>query len=120
MKNLFLSPANLFRLSFVMLALATAPVFAGDNDKIMDTNSEDTAYTQALHEMAVEMEVTEKRNNLFTPSAQIKIYDSNYNLVKEVSATEEGLVDDQETMNLIFQSTELMKLNNTTYYLLNI
>lgn len=118
MKNLITSTAKVFKLSLVMLAFASAPVFAGGNEKIEVNKADAEAYEDALSDMEKELKENEDRKNIYTPTLQIKFYDSNFNIVREADIPQNGFIEDAELLILISQSYEFMKFENTTHYIL--
>lgn len=122
MKKLTTFALKVFKLSLVIVALASAPVFAGGNDdkiKAKKSDADTEAYALALAEMKDALNEAEQHERSLTPMSQIKIYDSNFNLVKEATIPDDGIVEDKELLKLLRQSSELMKYEYMTYYILN-
>lgn len=119
MKNLIISASKVLKLSLVIIVFASASVIAGGNEKTAIKKTHDENYAHALKEMAEALNKTEEFKNIYTPATQIKIYDANFNLVKEVEIAEDGKIVNEEILILIHQATELMQFENTTYYILN-
>jgi hypothetical protein len=120
MKNIFLLTAKVFKLSSVIIILASAHVFAGGNDNGVQLSvSESDSYANALTEMEKALNKVEEMQNILTPNPQIIVYDSSYNLIKATDIPEDGIVEDREVLTLLRQSSELMKLEHITYYVLD-
>lgn len=120
MKTLTTSPFNIVKLTFVLTILASAPALAGGNEKadIKKKNAEST-YEQALVEMAAALNETAHTQDIYAPAPEIKIYDTNFKLLKETKVSNDGDIEDEETLNLLHQATEFMKDENTSYYVLS-
>lgn len=118
MKSLLTSATKVFKLSFVMLALASVPVFAGGNEKTEDKKTEAEVYAEALSDLEKSLNETEDLKNIYTPTPQIKFYDSDFNIVREADIPKDGFIEDEELLILIMQSDEFMKFENITYYIL--
>lgn len=120
MKNITTSAQKVLKLSFVIIALASAPVIAGGTDDKIDGNKSDAdTYAIALVELKNVLNEAEQLEKSFAPMAKIKIYDTNFNLVKEATVPEDGIVEDKALLKLLRQSNELMKYEYITYYILN-
>ena len=120
MKTLTNSFFNSIKLAFAMIFLASATAVAGGNEKadVKKKNSEST-YEQALVEMAAALNETAHTQDIYAPAPEIKIYDTNFKLLKETKVSSDGDIEDGETLHLLHQATEFMKDENTTYYVLN-
>ena len=120
MNILATSASNIIKLAFIMIIFASAPLLAGGNEKVnVKEKKTDSTYEQALIEMAAALEETADVQEIYAPAPEIKIYDANFNLLKETIASSDGDIEDDETLNLLHNAAEFMKDKNTTYYVLN-
>lgn len=120
MKNLISSTAQVFKLSFVIVLLTSATVFAGGNeDGATDKKNNASTYAVALSDMEKALNEAENSKKIYTPVSQVKIYDADFNLIQQASIPEDGIVEDKELLKLMRQSNELMRLDHITYYVLN-
>lgn len=119
MKNLTTSVLKVLKISFVMIALASPPLMAGGNDNKTELNKrDDNAYLNAIAELEDAMNEAKSLEKTFMPMSQIKIYDTNFNLVGEATISDDGIVEDKEVLKLLLQSSVLVKYEYMTFYIL--
>lgn len=120
MKTLTTSALKVLKLSLVIVALASSSVIAGGtDDKIESKKSDADTYAAALVELKNAFSEAEQLEKSFTPSTIVKIYDTNFRLIKEATIPEDGMIEDRKLLKLLRQSSELMKYEYMTYYMLN-
>lgn len=120
MKTLTTSALKVLKLSLIIVALASAPVIAGaTDDEIESKKSDSDTYAAALVELKNAFNEAEQLEKSFTPSTQIKIYDTNFKLIRVATIPVDGIIEDRKLLKLLRQSSELMKYEYLTYYMLN-
>ena len=120
MKPQFPTSARALTLTLVLFLFASGISFAGGhhNDRPVDSSTS-SDYTAALFEMEKAFEISAAIDESFEMASQVKIYDSNFNLIKESTITSECNPQDKELLMLMRNSNLLMEYGNVTFYLLN-
>lgn len=120
MKTLIPTSAKALTLTLTMFLFASGISFAGGNhDKKTEDDAITTTYSESITEMAIALEEAEAIDESFEMASQVKIYDSNFNLIKESTVPSECSSDDKELLMLMRNSNLLMEYGNVTYYLMN-
>ncbi len=120
MKPQFPTSARALTLTLVLFLFASGISFAGGhhNDRPVDSSTS-SDYTASLFEMEKAFEISAAIDESFEMASQVKIYDSNFNLIKESTITSECNPQDKELLMLMRNSNVLMEYGNVTFYLLN-
>lgn len=123
MKTLITTSTKALTLTFVLFSLATGLSIAGgnnnNNDKKAGDDTLNSSYSECLADMKIELAKAESINEEFEMTPKVKIYNSNFDLIKASDAPTDYSSEDKEMLKLIRNSNVLMEFGNITYYLLN-
>ena len=120
MKTLIPTSAKALTLTVTLFFLASVPSFAaGDHTDRTEDDTTSSTYSESLSEMAKAIEKTLAIGESFEMASQVKIYDSNFILIKESAIPSECNSEDKELLMLMRNSNVMMEHGSVTYYLMN-
>lgn len=119
--NTFLTvPTNILILATALFVLVSNTTFAADKHIPEATEDAfDDTYSDALRELEVFISRTENSQDLFVLEDRVVIYDENLKLLRTAVINPDHMANDKELLMTLRNSSEFMRLKNTTYYIMN-
>lgn len=120
MNNLITPSTKAFMLALILISLASGASIARGNDTVkLKENTLHDSYTDSLLEVEKNMEKAENEKKFFELTPLVKIYDSDFNLIKESTLPTEFKSDDKELLMLMRKSNLFMEFEHITIYVMN-
>lgn len=120
MKTFLTVPAKILMLATALFVLVANTTFAAE--KHIPEATEDAAYDtylDALRELEVFISSTENSHDFFLQEDRVVVYDANFELLRTAVINPDYMANDKELLMTLRNSSEFMRLENTTYYIMN-